>query len=73
MKVLLGLVVVVVILCPVMAFACPPPAAPDYSGPDVSSGPSPSDPASGGSDGDGDGTDDSVSAPSDISTRGFTL
>jgi hypothetical protein len=74
MKWLLGLLVVVV-LSPALVMACPPPATPDYTGPDVSSGPAPSDPATGGSDGDeGDAdSDDIIDAPGDISTDVRTL
>ena len=74
MKWVLALLVAVMVVSPALVFACPPPAAPDYSGPDVSSGPAPSDPASGGTDGgDEGGDDDIISAPGDISTRDFDL
>lgn len=74
MKWLLTLLVAVMVLSPALVFACPPPAAPDYSGPDVSSGPAPSDPATGGSDGDSEGSDDSAATvPGDITVEDRTL
>ncbi len=74
MKWILALLVAVVVLAPAMVMACPPPAAPDYTGPDVSSGPAPTDPATGGSDGDSDGdSDDAIEAPADIDTDVRTL
>ncbi len=51
--------------------ACPPPSAPDYVGPDVSSGPAPTDPASGGSDTSNDGT--LPVPPAGITTADFVL
>lgn len=72
MKWVLGLVVAVVLLSPVFAFACPPPAAPDYSGPSVGDGPVAPGSAYTG-DGGGHGDDGMLPAPGDITTAQFPL
>ncbi|MBI5368647.1 MAG: hypothetical protein HZA54_16545 [Planctomycetes bacterium] len=73
MKWLLGLLAVLLVLTPTLSFACPPPAAPDYSGPEVGDGPLPVGTAHGGVEASPGGDDGSLPPPSDISTTDFVL
>ncbi|MBI5368769.1 MAG: hypothetical protein HZA54_17165 [Planctomycetes bacterium] len=72
MKWALGVLVVVMVLAPTFAFACPPPAAPDYSGPAVGDGPIPPGSAYTGDTGNS-GSDGILPPPGDISTQDFVL
>ncbi|MBI3272374.1 MAG: hypothetical protein HYZ53_25505 [Planctomycetes bacterium] len=72
MKWVLGVLVVLVLLTPALSFACPPPAAPDYSGPAVGDGPLPPAGAHGGAVGSS-GNDGFLPPPGDISTTDFVL
>jgi hypothetical protein len=72
MKWVLGVLVALVILTPALSFACPPPAAPDYSGPAVGDGPVP--PGSAYSGGSGNAGDDGIlPPPGDIRTSDYVL
>ncbi|MBI3272775.1 MAG: hypothetical protein HYZ53_27560 [Planctomycetes bacterium] len=72
MKWILAILVAVVLLTPALSFACPPPAAPDYSGPAVGDGPIPPGSAYSG-DGNTSGDDGSLPPPGDIRTQDFVL
>ena len=72
MKWMLAILVAVVLLTPAFSFACPPPAAPDYSGPAVGDGPVPPGSAFTG-DGGNTGDGSALPPPGDISTQDFVL